>query len=85
MGAEQSVPQAPEGTGQAGGETVLPSALVIVGPSGVGKGTLISRLMDGDKRFGFSCSHTTRKPREGEVVRCARRAHQAAPWAAHKV
>jgi guanylate kinase len=81
MGAEQSVPQPPEGAGQEGGqqEAVLPSALVIVGPSGVGKGTLISRLMDADKRFGFSCSHTTRKPREGEVVRCSHQAHQPAP------
>ena len=41
--------------------------LVIVGPSGVGKGTLIHRLM---KEFsdvlGFSVSHTTRDPRPGE-------------------
>lgn len=44
-----------------------PSALVIVGPSGVGKGTLIQKLLadDGDS-FGFSCSHTTRHPRQGE-------------------
>lgn len=43
--------------------------VVFCGPSGVGKGTLIDMLM---KRFpneqlGFSVSHTTRKPREGEV------------------
>jgi len=47
--------------------------LVVCGPSGVGKGTLIDLLM---KRFppiesrdqiGFSVSHTTRQPREGEV------------------
>lgn len=44
-----------------------PSALVIVGPSGVGKGTLIQQLMAGrEDSFGFSCSHTTRKPRQGE-------------------
>lgn len=44
-----------------------PSALVIVGPSGVGKGTLINKLLAGrEASFGFSCSHTTRKPREGE-------------------
>ena len=38
------------------------------GPSGVGKGTLISMLLEefGDK-VGFSVSHTTRAPREGEV------------------
>ncbi len=45
-----------------------PSALVICGPSGVGKGTLIKKLMDGSPLFGFSCSHTTRAPREGEKV-----------------
>ena len=44
-------------------------ALVIVGPSGVGKGTLIKMLMDGTDRFGFSTSHTTRQPRPGEIVR----------------
>ena len=41
--------------------------LVVCGPSGVGKGTLIGMLKDkfGDQ-FGFSVSHTTRSPREGE-------------------
>lgn len=41
---------------------------VISGPSGVGKGTLISKLMkDFPDTFGFSVSHTTRAPREKEV------------------
>ena len=42
--------------------------LVISGPSGVGKGTLINRLTESDYpgRFGFSVSYTTRKPRPGE-------------------
>ena len=41
--------------------------LVICGPSGVGKSTIIKRLTDEfPGLFGFSCSHTTRKPREGE-------------------
>ncbi|PRP87718.1 hypothetical protein PROFUN_02418 [Planoprotostelium fungivorum] len=41
--------------------------VVVVGPSGVGKGTLINRLMgDYPNNFGFSVSHTTRKPRPGE-------------------
>lgn len=41
--------------------------LIISGPSGVGKGTLIRRLLgDFPTRFGFSCSHTTRGPRPGE-------------------
>lgn len=41
--------------------------VVISGPSGVGKGTLISKLMkEFPSTFGFSVSHTTRKPREKE-------------------
>ncbi len=39
----------------------------ITGPSGVGKGTLIERLKaEFPLAFGFSVSHTTRGPREGE-------------------
>ncbi|KAL8142931.1 hypothetical protein V2J09_015963 [Rumex salicifolius] len=42
--------------------------IVISGPSGVGKGTLISKLMkEFPDKFGFSVSHTTRAPREKEV------------------
>ena len=45
-----------------------PKALVIAGPSGVGKGTLIEMLkQEFPDSFGFSVSHTTRQPREGEV------------------
>ena len=41
--------------------------LVICGPSGVGKGTLVKLLMDKfPAAFGFSVSHTTRAPRPGE-------------------
>jgi len=41
--------------------------LVIVGPSGVGKGTLINRLKeDFPEKFAFKISHTTRYKREGE-------------------
>lgn len=41
--------------------------IVISGPSGVGKGTLISKLMeDFPSMFGFSVSHTTRAPRSNE-------------------
>jgi len=42
--------------------------IVFCGPSGAGKGTMIDMLMKefpGDQ-FGFSVSHTTRGPREGE-------------------
>ena len=41
--------------------------LVISGPSGVGKGTLVKWLMDRDPSIVFSVSATTRAPREGEV------------------
>jgi guanylate kinase len=48
--------------------TARPPAVVIAGPSGVGKGTLIGRLRaEYPDRFGFSVSHTTRAPRAGEV------------------
>ena len=41
--------------------------LVFAGPSGVGKGTLVNLLMTRyPTLFGFSVSHTTRQPREGE-------------------
>lgn len=44
-----------------------PNALVIAGPSGVGKGTLIAKLRaEYPALFGFSVSHTTRGPRPGE-------------------
>lgn len=48
--------------------TLMPRPLVISGPSGVGKGTLINLLMKQfqDGEFGFSISHTTRLPRNGE-------------------
>lgn len=42
--------------------------LVICGPSGVGKGTLMNMLFEEfGGYFGFSVSHTTRAPRPGEV------------------
>lgn len=44
-----------------------PIPIVIAGPSGVGKGTLINQLLTKfPETFGFSVSHTTRAPREGE-------------------
>lgn len=51
--------------------------LVVCGPSGVGKGTIISRFMEANQsklssnsnlpKFEFSVSHTTRNPRNGEI------------------
>mmetsp|Transcript_31274 Transcript_31274/g.93893 ORF Transcript_31274/g.93893 Transcript_31274/m.93893 type:complete len:573 (+) Transcript_31274:177-1895(+) len=45
-----------------------PPPVVVAGPSGVGKGTLIGMLMkEFPDHFGFSISHTTRDPRPGET------------------
>ena len=42
--------------------------LVIVGPSGAGKGTLINKLKEEfSEKFAFKVSHTTRYKREGEI------------------
>lgn len=47
---------------------VGPIPIVCSGPSGVGKGTLINRLLTTFPHvFGFSVSHTTRAPRNGEI------------------
>ncbi|XP_062259644.1 guanylate kinase isoform X1 [Platichthys flesus] len=44
-----------------------PRPVVFSGPSGAGKSTLLKKLMkEYDSVFGFSVSHTTRKPRPGE-------------------
>jgi guanylate kinase len=44
--------------------------LIVCGPSGVGKGTIIHKYMTergGSEKFQFTISHTTRQAREGEV------------------
>lgn len=76
MGAEQSTPAAAAAVADAanGATSVpsqanLPSALVVVGPSGVGKNSLINKLIEGaPDKFSHSISHTTRQPRTGEKV-----------------
>jgi guanylate kinase len=45
----------------------LAKVFVITGPSGVGKGTLISALLERVPGLELSVSATTRKPREGEI------------------
>jgi guanylate kinase len=42
------------------------SVLVVTGPSGVGKGTLIRRLLEERPDYRLSVSATTREPRRGE-------------------
>ncbi|MDQ3033895.1 MAG: guanylate kinase [Myxococcota bacterium] len=41
--------------------------LILCSPSGAGKTTLTRHLLDNLRDFTFSVSHTTRKPRAGEV------------------
>ena len=45
----------------------MSKVFVITGPSGVGKGTLISQLLDRVPGLELSVSATTREPREGEI------------------
>ena len=45
----------------------MAKVFVITGPSGVGKGTLISKLLERVPDLVLSVSATTREPREGEV------------------
>ena len=40
--------------------------IIITGPSGVGKGTVVKNILKQDKDIWLSISATTRKPREGE-------------------
>ena len=52
--------------------TTILQPLIVCGPSGVGKGTIIEQYMtspkyNGSNQFGFTVSHTTRNPRPGEV------------------
>lgn len=52
-----------------GSSTNVLKPLIICGPSGVGKGTVIGRFMEemnGAEKFSFTVSHTTRAPRPGE-------------------
>lgn len=42
------------------------SLLIIAGPAGVGKGTVVARLLQKDSSFTLSVSATTRAPRPGE-------------------
>jgi len=48
-------------------ETRKGMLLVISGPSGTGKGTLVAKLLDKDPSFCFSVSVTTRSRRENEI------------------
>ena len=43
--------------------------IILTGPSGVGKGTVIKEILGKEKNFWLSISATTRAPREGEKDR----------------
>jgi len=44
----------------------LKKLIILTGPSGVGKGTVVKEILDKDKNICLSVSATTRIPREGE-------------------
>ena len=44
----------------------LKKLIIITGPSGVGKGTVVKKLLDRNKGIWLSISATTRNPRVGE-------------------
>ena len=44
----------------------LKRLIILTGPSGVGKGTVVKEILDKDKNICLSVSATTRSPREGE-------------------
>ena len=41
--------------------------IVISGPSGAGKGTVVKKLLEKNKKMALSISMTTREPRKGEI------------------
>jgi len=62
---KSKVEQAAEKTETLEKKKVIPT--VVVGPSGVGKGTLLTKLKEEYGSFAVAVSHTTRKPRAGET------------------
>ena len=41
--------------------------IILTGPSGVGKGTVVKEILGKDRNIWLSISATTREPREGEI------------------
>ena len=47
--------------------STLGNLTVITGPSGVGKGTIVRKILDSHSDVWLSISATTRQPRSGEI------------------
>ena len=47
--------------------SVSSNLTVITGPSGVGKGTIVRKILESHNDIWLSVSATTRKPRSGEI------------------
>ena len=45
----------------------LGNLTVLTGPSGVGKGTIVRKILDSHSHVWLSISATTRQPRFGEI------------------
>ena len=45
----------------------LGNLTVLTGPSGVGKGTIVRKILDSHSDVWLSISATTRQPRSGEI------------------
>ncbi len=45
----------------------LKKLIILTGPSGVGKGTVVKEILDKNRNIWLSVSATTRNPREGEL------------------
>ena len=45
----------------------LKKLIIITGPSGVGKGTVVKEILEKNENIWLSVSATTRNPREGEI------------------
>ncbi|KAL2911800.1 hypothetical protein HK105_208733 [Polyrhizophydium stewartii] len=67
-GSSSTKPRAAEAPSKPAVDPTKPRPIVLCGPSGTGKSTLLKRLFaEHPEKFGFSVSHTSRKPRAGET------------------
>ena len=55
--------------------------MIISGPSGTGKGTVVKELVEKQQQFALSVSATTRSPRHNEVFEKMKNENQLLEWA----